>query len=173
MHTVHRLLAVAALAVILAACGGAIPPAASSQPTAGAAAPTNLPTEAPTPVPTAVPTPTPVPGDPIEITFEADKDEYKVGDTVRFTTVYTNNTTLSMDMTFMVLGGGVASFSSGGTLAPGESDSPDVTAGFQAQGGLKIAKTGQFTMELTVTGRPTSGATKEISSTATLTITVK
>jgi hypothetical protein len=113
MHTAHRLLAFVALALILAACGGATPPAALNQPTTAAAvvaAPTNMPTEAPTEVPTAVPTAvptsTPVPGDPIEITFKSDKDEYKVGDYVHFTTIYTNNTTVSMDMSFMVLGGG-------------------------------------------------------------------
>lgn len=172
MHTTHRLLALFTIGLFLAACGGAALPAASSQPTTDAAvvtAPTNMPTE----IPTAVPTSTPVPGDPIEITFKADKDEYKVGDSVHFTAIYTNNTTVSMDMSYMVLGGGVVSFSSGGTLAPGESYSPDVTAGFRAQGGLQVAKTGAFTMDFTVTGSPTSGTTKEISSTATLTITVK
>lgn len=173
MHTVHRILAFAALALMLPACGGATPPAGSSQPTAAAAASATTPAAVPTAVPTAIPTATSVPGEPIEITFKADKDEYNVGDAVHFTTIYTNNTTVSMDTTYMVLGGGVASFSSGGTLAPGASYAPDVAAAFQAQGGLKVAKSGQFTMDLTVTGRPTSGATKEISSTATLTITVK
>ncbi len=165
MHTVPRLLAIAALAVILAACGGATPATRLGQSTVGVAAPTTMPIE--------VPTATSVPGDPIEISFKADKDEYKVGAFVHFTTIYTNNTTVSMDTTYMVRGGGVVSFSSGDTLAPGESYSPDVTAAFQAQGGLQVAKTGQFTMDLTVTGRPSSGATEAISSTATLTITVK
>jgi hypothetical protein len=101
---------------------------------------------------------------PLQVSLGTDKQQYEVGEEIRFTATYTNNTTLPMTVTHEIVGGGLMMFSMGETITPGGSISPNLNIN-----PIAASKPGTFSMTLTVT----TDGTSPISATDTLSVTVK